>query len=138
MLVAYPIAFYTATLVAYVVFVLWSSGDYAWMKIAIAANGAGVVMAAVAAVPGFVDWATGIPSGSPARRHGLIHMALNVVALVLFLINLIVHLGAWNHTIHPHTAVGAVLALLGLLCTLGAGFFGWTMVQDDHVGVRLP
>lgn len=95
-----------------------------------------VAMAAVAAVPGFIDWAFGVPSDSPARRHGLVHLALNVAALILFLINLIVHLSAWNVSIHPHTAAGAILALLGVLCTIGAGFFGWTMIQDDHVGVR--
>ncbi|MBV9278710.1 MAG: hypothetical protein JOZ41_01385 [Chloroflexi bacterium] len=124
MLVAYPIALYTATLVSYVVFVLWGHGDYAWMKLAIAANVGGVAMAAVAAVPGLVDWATGIPAGSPARRHGLVHLALNAAALGLFLIDALLHVGDWQQTNHPHTAAGVILAALGVLCTIGAGFFG--------------
>jgi uncharacterized membrane protein len=137
MLVAYPIAFYTSTLVAYLIFVTVSAGDYFWMKLAIAANVAGVVMAVVAALPGFVDWATGIPSGTPAKRHGTIHLSLNLTALVLFAINAIAHLDKWNHTIHPHTAIGIVISLLGVGCTIAAGYFGWTMVQTDGVGVDL-
>lgn len=134
MLVAYPIAFYTATLVAF--FIYGVHGDYTWIRVAIAANVAGVVMAAVAAVPGFIDWAFGIPGDSPARGHGLIHLSLNVTALVLFLINMIVHLSAWDFTDHPHTLAGFILAAFGVLCTIGAGYFGWIMIQDDHVGVR--
>jgi hypothetical protein len=30
-----------------------------------------------------------------------------------------------------------VLALVGVGCTVAAGFFGWTMIQTDHVGVDL-
>jgi uncharacterized membrane protein len=137
MLVAYPIAFYTSTLIAYLVFVTVSSGDYFWMKLAIAANVAGVIMAVVAALPGFVDWATGIPSGTAAKRHGTIHLSLNLTALVLFAINAVAHLDKWSPTIHPHTGIGIVLSLLGVGCTIAAGYFGWTMVQTDGVGVDL-
>jgi hypothetical protein len=24
-----------------------------------------------------------------------------------------------------------------MLCTVGAGFFGWTLIQTDHVGVEV-
>jgi hypothetical protein len=34
-------------------------------------------------------------------------------------------------------ASGIILALLSVLCTVGAGYFGWTMIQTDHVGVEL-
>ena len=79
----------------------------------------------------------GIPAGTGAKAHGLRHMLLNVVALVLFLINAVVHAGQWGSA-HPETGSGIVLALLGVLCTVGAGFFGWTMIQTDHVGIQLP
>jgi uncharacterized membrane protein len=135
MLIAYPIAFYTATLVAYLVYIV--HGNFVWVNIAIAANVAGVVMAALAAVPGFIDWATGIPNDSAAKRHGTIHMALNVTALVLFLINAVTHVGYWDGTDRPHSGLGVVLAALGVACTIAAGYYGWTMVQNDHVGVQL-
>jgi len=104
-------------------------------KAAVAANLAGVVMAAITALPGFVDWAVGIPSGTAAKSHGLTHMLLNVTALVIFIINAIIHTGNWKHP--SGTGSGLILALLGVLLTVGAGFYGWTMIQNDHVGVEL-
>lgn len=135
MLIAYPIALYTATLVAFIIAAA-RGGDTFWFKVAVVANIGGVIMAAVAALPGFIDWAMGIPAGTAAKAHGLRHMLLNVVALVLYLINAVAHAGQWSSA-HPDTAWGIVLALLGVLCTVGAGFFGWTMIQTDHVGIQL-
>jgi len=54
MLVAYPIAFNTATLVGFIVYGV--NPDLFWLKLTIAVNVAAVVMAIVAAVPGFIDW----------------------------------------------------------------------------------
>lgn len=89
----------------------------------------------VTALPGFIDWAVGIPSGVPAKSHGLTHMLLNVTALVVFIINALIHTGNW--TTPTGEASGIILALLGVLCTVGAGYFGWIMIQTDHVGVVL-
>lgn len=133
MLVAYPIALYTSTLVAYIIYE--ANKDPFFFKAAVAANIAGVVMAAITALPGFVDWAVGIPSGTPAKSHGLTHMLLNVTALVIFIINAIIHTGNWSRP--SGTGSGLILALLGVLLTVGAGFYGWTMIQNDHVGVEL-
>ncbi len=133
MLVAYPIALYTSTLVAYIIYA--ANKDPFFFKAAVAANLAGIVMAALTALPGFIDWAVGIPSGSPAKSHGLTHMLLNVSALVIFIINALIHTGNWTHP--SGTGSGLILALIGVLLTVGAGFFGWTMIQNDHVGVAL-
>ena len=59
MIIAYPVAFYTATLVCFIVY--HSNLNVFWFKVAVVANAAGVVMAVVAALPGFIDW-LGIPS----------------------------------------------------------------------------
>jgi uncharacterized membrane protein len=136
MLVSYPIAFYTATAVAWLLFVT-TSGGYVWVDVAIAANVAGVIMAVVAAIPGFLDWSTGIPNGTAAKRHGTIHLTLNVIALALMLVNAALHLDRWSPTNHPHSLTGFILSLLAVGCTIAAGFFGWTMVQNDYIGVSL-
>ena len=34
-------------------------------------------------------------------------------------------------------ALGIVLSALGVAATIAAGFFGWMLVQDCHVGIRL-
>ncbi|MFN2544753.1 MAG: DUF2231 domain-containing protein [Actinomycetota bacterium] len=115
MVVAYPIAFYTATLVAFVVFA--ANDSLLTFRIAVVANVAGVAMALVAAVPGFLDWLLGIPRATPARATGLYHMLLNVSALVLFAINALVHLGQWNDA-SPDKALGIVLSGLGVGLTV--------------------
>lgn len=92
-------------------------------------------MAAAAALPGFIDWAVGIPSGTAAKSHDLTNMLLNVTALVIFIIGAVIHTGNWKNP--SGEGSGIVLALIGVLCTVGAGYFGWTMIQTNHVGVQL-
>lgn len=134
MLVGFPVAFYTGTLVAFIVYA--ATTNVFWFHLAGVANWAGVVMAAVAAVPGLIDWATGIPRTSPAKKTGLIHMALNVASLLLFLISAITTSNQWDEVL-PSAGGQTVLSAVGVLSTLFAGFLGWSMVQDHHVGVQL-
>lgn len=134
MLVAFPIAFYTATLAAFIVYGL--GADAFWFRLGIVANAAGVVMAIAAAVPGFLDWYEGIPAGTAPKRHGFLHMSLNVAALILFAVNLGLNGGQWN-VVPPVPTYSILLPLFGFLCTLGAGYLGWTLVQTDHVGIQL-
>jgi uncharacterized membrane protein len=133
MLIAFPVAFYTATFACFIIYA--ASGSPFWFRFATVSNWFGVGTAAVAALPGLVDW-TAIPRKSSAKRTGLQHAALNTSALVLFLINAIINSGRWNDP-HPGAATGIVLSAFGLCATLPAGFLGWSLVQDHHVGVQL-
>src|SRR5215216_2158477 len=94
MLVGFPVTLYTATLVAYLIYA--SSQDPFWFRVGLAANIAGVGMALITAIPGFLDWLTSIPSDHPAKSTGLTHMLLNVSALIVFAINAWLHWGYWN------------------------------------------
>jgi uncharacterized membrane protein len=87
-------------------------------------------------VPGFIDWAFGVPTGSPAKATGLAHMICNVLALLTFAGNLLLQ---WPHRLDPQPPVGlsVVLPAVGVLLTLAAGYLGWKMVQTHHVGVDL-
>lgn len=134
MLVGFPVAFYTGTLVAFIVYA--TTLNVFWFHLAGVANWAGVVMAAVAAVPGLLDWAIGIPRSSAAKKTGLVHMALNVASLLLFLISAVTTSNHWDEAL-PAAGVQTVLSALGVLLTLPAGFLGWSLVQDHHVGVQL-
>ncbi len=136
MVVAYPIAFYTFTLVAYLIYQFGGQQQF-WFRVAVVVNIAGVVMAVVAALPGFIDWAMGIPSDTEAKQVGLRHMLLNVVALVLFAILAVLNLGKWDATA-PSGVVGIALALVGVVLTVAAGAHGWTLIQTHHVGVEDP
>ncbi|RJQ77886.1 MAG: DUF2231 domain-containing protein [Desulfobacteraceae bacterium] len=133
MLVSFPIAFYTATLVAFITYA--ATGNIFWFRLAYTANAAGVVMALVAALPGFLDWLLGIPDKSQAKKHGLQHMLLNVSALAFFAINLWLYSGQWNAP-RPAAALSILLPAIGFVLTLMAGYFGWTLVQTHHSGVQ--
>lgn len=133
MLVSFPIVFYTSTLVSFIIYAF--SGNSFWFKVGIAANLSGLVMAGVAAVFGFLDWYLGIPSGSDASRTGIKHMSLNVISLVLFLIAFILNVGQWASAA-PVMRGAIILPLIGVLTTISAGYYGWTLVQNHHVGVE--
>ena len=131
MLVAYPVAFYTATLVCYLVYN--SNQNSFWFKVAVLANIAGAVMAAVAAIPGFIDWLF-IPSDARAKKTGLFHMVCNVLALVCYGIVAFMECKKWDDS-NPSLGLAIPLTAIGFLLTLIAGFLGWTLVQKHHVGV---
>jgi uncharacterized membrane protein len=131
MLVAYPVALYTATLVCYIVYS--SNKDPFWFKVAVVANIAGVIMAAIAAIPGFIDWLA-IPADSRAKKTGLFHLLCNVMALVCFGIAALTEYKKWND-INPALGLAIPLTAIGFILTLAAGFLGWTLVQKHHVGV---
>lgn len=134
MLVAFPVAFYTATLVSFIVYA--SNEDPFYYRLATVANWAGVITAVAAALPGFIDWATGIPRRTAAKKTGLIHMGLNVTALLAFLISAMIASERWDQVL-PSSGTNVVFSAIGLLLTLPAGFLGWSLVQDHHVGVQL-
>ena len=133
MLVAFPVAFYAATLVGFIAY--QANENPFCFRVAVLANGAGIVMAVVAALFGFIDW-LGIPSAKRAKRVGLNHMLLNVGALVLFGINFFIQYPKWDE-VQPNSSPSIMLTALGLILTLMAGFLGWSLVQKHHVGVSL-
>lgn len=133
MLVAFPVAFYTATLVCYIVYN--SNGDPFWFKVGVVANIAGVAMAALAAIPGFIDWLF-IPKDSRAKKTGLFHMICNVLALVCFGVAAWLQCPKWNDS-SPTLQLAIPLAAIGFILTMAAGFLGWTLVQKHHVGVDI-
>jgi uncharacterized membrane protein len=134
MLVSIPISMYAAACASFVAYSL--GAEAIWFRIGVYANVAGVVGAVIAAVPGLIDWIFGVPTGSPAKATGLLHMAANVVALLLFALNASLH---WPHRFESAPVIGSSVALtvLGVCFTLLAGFLGWKMVQVHHVGIDL-
>lgn len=134
MLVAFPIAFYNGALLSFIIFAI--NHDIFWFRIGYVSNIAGVVMAAAAALPGFIDLVK-LPDESAAKKTGLRHMAFNVVALFLFIVNVFVQMGKWSMSSLPDVTVAIALCAIGVGCTLCAGFLGWKLIQRHHVGVDL-
>jgi uncharacterized membrane protein len=134
MLVSFPIVFFVSAVIGYVTFRM--TGDNFWFRLGYFSNIAGVIMGIVAAIPGLIDWATVIPQETTAKRTGLVHMSLNSASLLLFLINALTLRGQWYDTT-PDPKSSVLLSVLGLACTLGAGFYGWNLVQKHHLGVDM-
>lgn len=133
MLVPFPVAFYTSTMICFIAYN--ANQDPFWFKVALVANIAGVATAALAALPGFIDWLN-IPHEKKAKKVGLAHMICNVTALLLFGLNIIIACQDLNEATHDVTAA-IVLTVAGFIITLIAGFLGWSLVQKHHIGVSL-
>jgi uncharacterized membrane protein len=133
MLVAFPITFFSSTLLGSIAYL--ATGDRDWFRLAYFANGAGVVTALIAAVPGFLDW-TGIPSHLRAKQVGLVHLTLNLIVVAIFTLNLGMQ-GAQLSEAAPAGWSGFVLSFLGVMLLLMSGYYGWTLVQTHHVGIDL-
>jgi len=127
MLVGFPIAFYTAGVAGLLVYA--RTHDLFWHRGAMIAMVAGVAMALLAAVFGFVDLFFGVPRDTAPRRTGIKHFILNVVTVVLFAgAAFMLHRGS-SYT------VPLILGIVGLGLTVVAGVLGWKLVQTHHVGI---
>lgn len=135
MLVGFPITFYILTFVAFVTFQT-TSADIFWYKLGYFSNFAAVVTALIAAVPGFIDWAWGIPSKTNVKKQGLIHMSLNLITLAIYAINAYMISGTWN-TADANLSTSIFLSAVGSLILLGAGYYGFTMISRYKVGVEM-
>jgi uncharacterized membrane protein len=131
MMVGFPVALYTATVVAYALYA--ATGSSHWFQVGVVANIAGVVAASLTAVPGLIDW-MGIPSADSAKHTGLLHMLLNVTALSFFAVDAFLQYGHWDEP-SPAFGTAVTLAAVGFVLTLVAGFLGWTLVHRSGIEV---
>lgn len=139
MIVAFPIAFYTstvATLLAYV-----GTHEVFWYRVAMIANLAGIVTAAIAMIPGAIDlWS--LPAGSRARRTGLRHAGFNALATGLFAVTAVLLYLPWSHRVMVNgeyvfdATVPLAMSVIAWVSMGVAGSLGWTLVQTHHVGIK--
>ena len=129
MLIPFPIASFVATFVCDLVF--WGTGNGAWPTAALWLLGAGLIMAALAAVAGLTDFL-----GDP-QVQGLNdawwHAGGNVVAVVIELINWFLRYANGTAAVLP---TGLVLSLIVVCILLFTGWKGWDMVYRARVGVE--
>lgn len=138
MLVSFPIAFYTAGLVALITYAI--DGSLFAFRIAYTGFLAGAAVAVLAAIFGAIDL-LGIPRASAAQKTGFKHMGLNLVSTILFCAAGFMLYRAWGGTPtlpdQPELsyAPALVLAIVAFLAMGIAGWLGWKLVQTHHVGV---
>jgi uncharacterized membrane protein len=128
MLIPFPIAFFVATFVCDVVF--WQTSNTMWATAAIWLLGAGIVMAALAALAGLTD-----VLGEPrirALNDVWWHAGGNVVVVLIELYNWWIRYTAGTSAVVPE---GLVLSLIVVCILVFTGWKGWDMVYRARVGV---
>jgi uncharacterized membrane protein len=128
MLIAFPLGLLLTAVVFDLIALV--TGGTRWTEMAYYLIGAGLIGGVAAAVPGWMDWAA-IPSGTRARRIGLVHGAGNVIVLGLFVLSWLLR--------RPDPAApptGAIVAgLAGALILAATGWLGGELVERLGVGV---
>lgn len=139
MLVAFPIAFYTATVATLLAYV--GTLEVFWYRVAMVANVAGVVTAVIAALPGAIDLLA-LPRQSRARAVGLRHAGFNLLATALFSVTAVVVVRTWSHRAMVDGAyafdatIPLALSVVAWVSMVIAGSLGWRLVQTHHIGVK--
>jgi uncharacterized membrane protein len=128
MLVPFPIAFFTATLVCDLVY--RQNGDSFWFTASQYLLAAGIVMALVAALAGFTDFL------GEARIRALTiawaHMAGNLLLVLIQAYNWYLRDDMGAAAVIP---TGLLLSLVAVLLMLFNGWLGWEMVYRRRVAI---
>ena len=127
-LIPFPFAFLTGALVfdaAALVLArpsFWTTGGH------LAA--AGVALALLAAVPGFIDYFYTVPPKSSGKQRATRHMIANLSAVALFVVAWFLRRGSAE----PEVTVLA-LELLAVGALIAGGWMGGTLVNRNQIGV---
>ncbi len=128
MLIPFPIAFFFATLLCDIAF--WRSANPSWATASEWLLGAGLVMAALAAVAGLIDVLG--ETRIRALHEVWWHAGGNVLLVLIQLFSL------WRRYTEGTAAVlptGLILSAIAVALMLFTGWMGWQMVYRDHVAV---
>ena len=128
-LVSFPIALWTAALVADAAGV-WLNHQLLWAAGFFAVIG-GCLGAALAAVAGVMDWVSGVPPDSSAKKRGMIHGLLNSAALMAFAAVAFLRENAFTEP--TPTVLTIELAAVGVV--MFSGWLGGTLVYRNQIGV---
>ncbi|HSA56827.1 MAG TPA: DUF2231 domain-containing protein, partial [Gemmatimonadaceae bacterium] len=106
------------------------TGDGRWAETAWWLIGAGVVTALLAAPFGVIDWLA-IPRKTRAKRVGLVHAGMNLLALLLFAVSW--SLRRENPAAPPVEAL--ICSFLAVTGSMVAAWFGGELVDRLGIGV---
>jgi uncharacterized membrane protein len=128
MLIPFPIAFFVATFVCDLVF--WGSGNPSWYDATLWLLGAGLIMAALAAVAGLTD----VLGDERIRALSTAwwHAGGNVLVVLIELYNWYARYTDGSAAVLP---TGLVLSVVVVAILLFTGWKGWEMVYRGRVGV---
>jgi uncharacterized membrane protein len=128
MLIVFPFGLLATSFIFDLIYLVTNIAQ--WTLTAFYMIGAGIIGGFVAAVFGFLDWLA-IPSGTRAKRIGLLHGLGNGVVIVLFLVSWLMRRD--NPTAPKNTSI--VVAFLGTILAPVTGWLGGELVNRLAVGV---
>jgi len=128
MLIPFPIAFFVATFVCDLVY--WQTASAAWATAATWLLGAGIIMAALAAIAGLTDVLG--DQRIRALNDAWWHAGGNVTVVLMEIYNWYARYSEGASAIVP---MGLVLSLIVVCTLLFTGWKGWEMVYRYRVGV---
>jgi uncharacterized membrane protein len=127
MLVALPIGFFVGALVCDII--LAFTHDPFWPAVSVVLIGFGIVSALLAALFGFVDYATA-PMSPEAKTTATRHMVLNLLVVVIFAV------AFWLRRGDNASTAGIVLTVVGVLVLAVSGWLGGHLAYHYRIGVE--
>jgi uncharacterized membrane protein len=128
MLIPFPLGLLATSFIFDIIYLITDNNGFSvaafWMI------AAGVIGGLTAAVFGLIDWLA-IPSGTRAKRIGMLHGAGNVVVVVLFALSWLLRMDAPGEP----GAIPILLSLLGVALAALTGWLGGELVDRMGVGV---
>jgi uncharacterized membrane protein len=132
MIIPFPIALWVFSLVADLVY-LWR-GNPVWKDwIAFYTLLGGIIMAAVAAIPGLIDWLS-ITDRNVVKIANW-HARLNVIALLVFAASFFLRTSSGATLIGESYTIPVALSVLGVILITISGWLGGEMVFKHGVAV---
>lgn len=133
MLIPFPMGLWVFSLVADLIY-LWR-GNPVWRNfIAFYSLLAGTIGAAVAAVPGFIDWLS--LKQSEVVKIANWHARLNVIALLIFAASFYLRTASGGNLVSHSYTIPVTLSFLGLILITISGWLGGEMVFRHGVAVE--
>ena len=133
MLIPFPIALWVFSLVADLIY-LWR-GNPIWKDwIAFYTLGAGIIGAALAAAPGFIDWLS--LKEPEVVKIANWHARLNVFALVIFGASFYLRTMGGARLVNGSYTIPVLLSVLGVILISISGWLGGEMVYVHGVAIE--
>ena len=133
MIIPFPIALWVFSLVADVIY-LWR-GNPVWKNyVAFYALLGGIIGAAVAAVPGLIDWMS--LTDKAVVKIANWHARLNVIALLVFAGSFYLRTTSGSNLVSGSHAIPLALSVLGVILISISGYLGGELVFKHGVAVE--
>lgn len=128
-LIPFPIAFFTGTLVCHLIGWLLNKPDL--LRTAYYLNVAGLAFGLLAALPGFLDFLYTVPPKSSAKKRAAQHGITNLLMLLCFTVAFFLRRNGSGDIIL------ALLEIIGVSLMIIAGWLGGTLVYRNQIGVDI-